>query len=72
MSSSILFSIGTRAMTASYAALQTTGNNIANVNTPGYSRQRVELATAGGHFSGTASLAGVSTWRRSVARMTSS
>ena len=52
MSSSILFSIGTRAMTASYAALQTTGNNIANVNTRGYSRQQVEIAAAGGQFTG--------------------
>ena len=32
-------SIGSRAMTANYAALQTTGNNIANANTAGYSRQ---------------------------------
>ena len=48
MSSSALMSIGTRAMTASYAALQTTGNNIANANTAGYSRQQVALATAGG------------------------
>ncbi len=39
-------------MTASYAALQTTGNNIANANTSGYSRQQVELATAGGQFTG--------------------
>ena len=39
-------------MTASYAALQTTGNNISNANTPGYSRQQVELATAGGQFTG--------------------
>lgn len=52
MSSSALMSIGTRAMTASYAALQTTGNNIANANTVGYSRQQVELATAGGMYSG--------------------
>jgi len=33
-------------MNASYAALQTTGNNVANANTAGYSRQSVELATA--------------------------
>ncbi|MBE2244059.1 MAG: flagellar hook-associated protein FlgK [Burkholderiaceae bacterium] len=50
MSSSALMSIGTRAMAASYAALQTTGNNIANANTVGYSRQQVELATAGGMY----------------------
>ncbi|MBK6866038.1 MAG: flagellar hook-associated protein FlgK [Ideonella sp.] len=52
MSASALFSLGTRAMTASYAALQTTGNNIANASTRGYSRQQVALETAGGQFSG--------------------
>jgi len=52
MSSSALFSLGTRAMAASYAALQTTSHNIANANTRGYSRQQVELATSGGQFSG--------------------
>jgi len=41
--SSGLFSIGTSALTAAYTALQTTGNNIANANTPGYSRQIVDL-----------------------------
>lgn len=45
MSVSTLLNIGARAMNASYAALQTTGNNIANVNTAGYSRQQVELET---------------------------
>jgi flagellar hook-associated protein 1 len=52
MSVSPLMSIGSRAMTANYAALQATGNNIANVNTPGYSRQTVDLETATGQFSG--------------------
>ena len=52
MSASPLFSIGTRAMTASYAALQTTGNNIANSSTVGYSRQQVALETAGGQYTG--------------------
>lgn len=47
-----LMSIGTRAMQASYAALQTTGHNIANANTAGYSRQQVDLASAGGNFTG--------------------
>ena len=46
MSVNSLLSLGSRAMTANYAALQVTGNNIANANTPGYSRQHVELATA--------------------------
>jgi flagellar hook-associated protein 1 FlgK len=52
MSGSALMSIGVRALFANYAALQTTGNNIANANTAGYSRQSVELATAGGQFTG--------------------
>ena len=47
-----LMSIGKSAMFASYAALQTTGNNIANVNTPGYSRQQVQLVEAPGQFTG--------------------
>lgn len=49
---SSLMSLGMRAMAANYAALQVTGHNIANANVPGYSRQRVELATALGQFSG--------------------
>ncbi len=39
-----LFSIGTSALNAAYTALQTTGNNIANANTPGYSREIVDLS----------------------------
>jgi flagellar hook-associated protein 1 FlgK len=46
MTISSLLNIGQRALTANYAALQVTGNNVANANTPGYSRQSVELATA--------------------------
>ena len=46
MSMSSLLSIGSRAMTASYAQLTVTGNNIANANTAGYSRQNAELETA--------------------------
>ena len=52
MAISALLSIGARALFANYAALQTVGNNIANANTPGYSRQSVELATASSQFSG--------------------
>ena len=47
-----LMSIGKSALTANYAALQTTGNNIANASTVGYSRQQVELADATGQDSG--------------------
>jgi flagellar hook-associated protein 1 FlgK len=52
MGTSNLMNIGQRAMFASYAALQTTSNNIANANTAGYSRQTVQVATAGGQFTG--------------------
>jgi flagellar hook-associated protein 1 FlgK len=52
MSASPLMSIGMSAMTANYAALQTTGNNIANANVAGYSRQQVLLQTAQGQFTG--------------------
>ncbi len=34
-----ILSIGASALDAAYTALQTTGNNIANANTPGYSRE---------------------------------
>lgn len=44
--------IGTSALRAAYAQLQTTGNNIANASTPGYVRQRVILAEATTTFSG--------------------
>jgi flagellar hook-associated protein 1 FlgK len=52
MSSSALMSIGMRAMAANYASMQTTGHNIANAQTPGYSRQTVDLATSGGQDTG--------------------
>ncbi len=52
MAGSLLMQIGTRALFANYAALQTTGHNIANANTEGYSRQSLELETAGGQFTG--------------------
>ena len=46
MGASPLMSLGVKALAANYAALQTTGHNIANANVLGYSRQRVELATS--------------------------
>jgi flagellar hook-associated protein 1 FlgK len=52
MPASALLSIGSRALFASTSALQTTGNNIANANTPGYSRQSLGLQTAGQSYSG--------------------
>jgi len=47
-----LLGIGQSALMAAYAQLQTTGHNIANANTAGYSRQEAVLATAGGTYSG--------------------
>jgi flagellar hook-associated protein 1 FlgK len=39
-----LLSIANSGLTAAYTALETTGNNIANANTPGYSRQVIDLS----------------------------
>ena len=47
-----LLNVGTRALMANQVALQTAGNNIANVNTPGYSRQTVVQQTVQGQFTG--------------------
>lgn len=47
-----ILSIGTAALQANQVALQTAGNNIANVNTPGYSRQTVVLQTVEGQYTG--------------------
>lgn len=40
-----IFNIGISGLTSFQSRLATTGNNIANVNTEGYSRQRVDLGT---------------------------
>lgn len=52
-----LLNIGTSALLTTQSALATTSNNISNLNTEGYNRQRVEQATLspqfkGGHFVG--------------------
>jgi flagellar hook-associated protein 1 FlgK len=47
-----ILNIGVGALLANQGALQTIGNNIANVNTPGYSRQTVILQNLPGQFSG--------------------
>ena len=47
-----IISIGVSALTANQAALQTISNNIANVNTPGYSRQQVVQTNIPGQFTG--------------------
>lgn len=49
---SSILNVGSRALMASQAALETTGHNIANVNTAGYSRQSVVLSTVPGQFTG--------------------
>ncbi len=40
-----VFDIGRKALRVQLAGLNVTGNSISNVNTPGYSRQEVNLAT---------------------------
>ncbi|MDE2276739.1 MAG: flagellar hook-associated protein FlgK [Burkholderiales bacterium] len=52
MGSSPLMDLGIKAMSASFAAIQTTGNNIANANVAGYSRQQVQLQTVPGQYTG--------------------
>jgi flagellar hook-associated protein 1 FlgK len=47
-----LLNVAASSLLASQAALQTAGNNIANVNTPGYSRQSVVLQQVQGQFTG--------------------
>lgn len=47
-----LLQIGASALTANQAALHAVGNNIANVNTPGYSRQTAVLEPIAGQFTG--------------------
>jgi flagellar hook-associated protein 1 FlgK len=47
-----VLNIGTRALTANQVALQTVGNNIANVDTPGYSRQKAVFTAVEGQYTG--------------------
>ncbi len=47
-----ILNIGTQALNANMVALQTIGNNIANVNTAGYSRQNVIQTTVAGQYTG--------------------
>ena len=46
--SNSMFYTGLSGLKAAQAALVTTGNNTANVNTPGYSRQSAQIASSGG------------------------
>src|SRR5476649_1281483 len=41
-----MMSVGKQALANSQTALQTTSHNVANANTEGYTRQRVEMQTA--------------------------
>jgi flagellar hook-associated protein 1 FlgK len=47
-----LLGVGSSGLAAAYAAINATSNNIANVNTPGYSRQNTVQTTMPGQFSG--------------------
>jgi flagellar hook-associated protein 1 len=47
-----ILNIGTQALNANLVALQTTGNNIANVNSAGYSRQNVVQQSVAGQYTG--------------------
>jgi flagellar hook-associated protein 1 FlgK len=47
-----LLSLGSRALMAAQGSLDTVSHNIANANTPGYSRQEAMLSTAGAQFTG--------------------
>ncbi|MDP3577781.1 flagellar hook-associated protein FlgK [Methyloversatilis sp.] len=49
---SSILNIGVLALQANQASLQTVSNNIANVNTPGYSRQSAVLQNVPGQFTG--------------------
>mgnify|MGYP001573289187 FL=1 len=52
MASGDMLGVGISGLLAFQRALATTGHNIANVNTAGYSRQRVELVTQTPQFAG--------------------
>ena len=47
-----ILTTGNSAMSAAYTQLQVTAHNIANANTPGYTRQEAIVASAGANFSG--------------------
>ena len=47
-----IFALGSSALLVNQAMMDTTSHNIANVNTPGYSRQQVELGTQEGQYTG--------------------
>ena len=52
MSAFSLMGLGSKAVNAAYTQLQSTGNNIANANIKGYSRQSAQLATSAAEYTG--------------------
>src|SRR5690606_10374300 len=64
-----LLSIGVSGLHASQAQLQTTGHNITNVDTAGYSRQQVLQKSAGGQYIGPAGFIGSGTTLNDVRRI---
>ncbi|MBV1877530.1 MAG: flagellar hook-associated protein FlgK [Pseudomonadales bacterium] len=52
MAAASLLRIGVSGLLSNQSALRTTGHNIANTDTPGYSRQRVDVSTQTPQFSG--------------------
>ncbi len=52
MANTGIMGIATSSLLAYQQALQTTSNNIANTNTPGYARERVDLSTVSGQALG--------------------
>ncbi len=52
MSAFSLMSLGSKAVSAAYTQLQSTGNNIANANVKGYSRQSAQVATSIPEYTG--------------------
>lgn len=58
----LAFQTASRALAASQANIDVTGNNIANVNTPGYTRQRVDQTSiSAGGYTQKYALSGIST-----------
>jgi flagellar hook-associated protein 1 FlgK len=60
---------GMRALTAARLGMQTAGNNVANANTVGYSRQRVELSAAMPYSTGSGLQIGSGVDVRSISRL---
>jgi flagellar hook-associated protein 1 FlgK len=61
------FDLSTRALRAFQVAIQTISHNISNVNTPGYSRQRVIYSTENPILTGGSTWAAACRWKESNA-----